>query len=156
MGVFNSNKTAVIMIGLQASGKTTYYQRYYADTHDYINLDTLRTRAKEAQLLANCIKDGRSFVADNTNPTTQDRARYILPAKQAGYRVIGLFFRSVATECMSRNSGRSAKVKVPPVAIATTAKRLELPRLSEGFDELYYVSLDANTYSVVDWRELSD
>ena len=146
-------KTAVIMIGLQASGKSTFYQRHYAHTHVHINLDRLHTRNKERQLLLECIAKGLPFAVDNTNPTAQDRARYILPAKQAGYRVIGLFFRSRVAECIARNEGRSGKAKVPAAAIAATSGRLELPRLSEGFDKLYYVSLHDDDYAVEVWEE---
>ena len=146
-------KTAVIMIGLQASGKSTYYQQHYAQTHVHINLDRLHTRYMEYQLLLLCIEEDLPFAVDNTNPTVQDRARYVLPAKQAGYRVIGLYFRSPVAECITRNEGRSGKAKVPTAAISATSKKLELPSMSEGFDELYYVSLQGNDYVVESWNE---
>jgi hypothetical protein len=38
---------------------------------------------------------------------------------------------------VGRNERRDGREKVPKVAIFTTAKRLEPPRLSEGFDELH-------------------
>ena len=146
-------RTAVIMIGLQASGKSTYYQQHYALTHVHINLDQLHTRNKESQLLLECIEKGLPFAVDNTNPTAQDRARYILPAKLAGYRVIGLFFRSRVSECIARNEGRSGKAKVPSVAIAATSSRLELPQLSEGFDELYFACMTDGGFTVERWDE---
>lgn len=31
----------VIFVGVQASGKTTFYHEKFAATHDHINLDTL-------------------------------------------------------------------------------------------------------------------
>ena len=148
-----TDKTAVIMIGLQASGKSTYYQRYYAQTHVHINLDRLHTRNKERQLLLECIEKGLPFAVDNTNPTAQDRARYILPAKQAGYRIVGLFFRSRVAECIARNEGRSGKAKVPVAAITATSGRLELPGMSEGFDEMYYVSMTDDGFALEIWHE---
>lgn len=151
----SGGKTAVIMMGLQASGKSTYYLQHFADTHAHINLDRLHTRGRERQLLLECIEKGLPFAADNTNPTAQDRARYILPAKQAGYRIIGLFFRSRVAECIARNENRSGKAKVPSAAIAATSNRLELPRLSEGFDELYYVCMTDDGFKMERWNEES-
>ena len=155
MLLHQQTKTAVIMIGLQASGKSTYYQQHYAQTHAHINLDRLHTRNKERQLLLEFIEKGLPFAVDNTNPTAQDRARYILPAKQAGYRIVGLFFRSRVTECIARNEGRSGKAKVPAAAIAATSGRLELPNISEGFDELYYVSMTDDGFAAERWNEES-
>ena len=148
-------KTAVIMIGLQASGKSTYYQQHYAQTHVHINLDSLHTRNKERKLLLECIEKGLPFAVDNTNPTALDRARYILPANQAGYRVVGLFFRSRVTECIARNEGRSGKAKVPTAAIAATSNRLELPSMSEGFDDLYFISISDDGFTSERWNEES-
>ncbi len=153
MPIPQDTKTAVIFMGLQASGKSAYYHQNYASTHTHISLDRLRTRRKERLLLDECIRSGRSFVVDNTNPTVQDRARYIRPARQAGYRVIGLFFQSRAAECMARNERRSGKAKVPAAAIAATSNRLELPRISEGFDALYFVSLEDDSFIVEKWED---
>lgn len=148
-----NTKTAVIFMGLQASGKSAYYHQNYASTHAHINLDRLRTRRKERLLLDECIRNGRPFVVDNTNPTVRDRARYIQPARQAGYRVIGLFFQSRVAECMARNERRSDKAKVPAAAIAVTSNRLELPRTAEGFDELYFVSMEDDSFIVEKWED---
>ena len=70
-------KTMVIMIGIQGSGKSTFYHKYLANSYVRINLDTLKTRHQEELLISECIKDGKSFAIDNTNPTRADRQRYI-------------------------------------------------------------------------------
>ena len=135
------SKTAIIFIGNQASGKTTYYQTHFSEGYGHINLDELHTRNKEMQLLNSSIDDGKSFVIDNTNPTKEERAKYIEPAKQAGYRVIGYFFQSRVRDCIERNSLREGKQKVAEKAIAATSNKLEMPSWDEGFDEIYYVSM---------------
>ena len=48
------NKTAIIFIGIQACGKSTFYRERFSDIV-HINLDTLRTRKKENKLLEECI-----------------------------------------------------------------------------------------------------
>jgi hypothetical protein len=42
---------------------------------------------------------------------------------------------------MRRNRARTGKERVPDVAIFTSFKRLETPRMEEGFDRLFKVTL---------------
>lgn len=147
-------KEAVIFMGIQASGKSTFFQKRFTSSHVHINLDTLRTRGRERALLADCLGQGKSFVVDNTNPTRRDRKRYIEAAWMEGYRVTGYFFRSVVQDCIARNAGRERAV--PAHVIAHTSNILELPSLAEGFDELYFVAQDGKgDFSVSEWREES-
>lgn len=134
---------AVIFIGIQGSGKSSFYKERFFNTHLRINLDMLKTRHRESLLLRACIEMQQPFVVDNTNPTIQERARYIEPAKAARFRIIGYYFQSSVQEAIRRNNLRSGSERVPPQAIGGTAKRLQLPTLSEGFDELYYVAIGA-------------
>lgn len=85
---------AIIFIGIQACGKTTYYQSFFG-SYQHISLDALHTRNKEHRLLKKCLDEALSFVVDNTNPTRADREKYITAAKNAGYKVVGCYFRSV-------------------------------------------------------------
>lgn len=140
------------MIGIQGSGKSTFCQQYLPGIKR-INLDTLNTRNKETIMLAECNKCGCSYVVDNTNPTRDDRARYIIPAKEAGYYVVGYFMQSKLQDCINRNDQREGKERIPAKAIAATSNRLELPERSEGFDELYFVSNDGNTMTIQSWEE---
>ncbi len=137
--------TAIIFIGIQASGKTTFYEKHYS-CYEHINLDTLHTRNKERIALETCIAEKRSFVVDNTNPTKEDRRRYVIPAKAAGYKIIGFFFQSIVSESVKRNEKRGGTV--PDKAIACTSNKLELPDDEEGFDELYFVSIDGEGFRV--------
>ena len=148
----SAGKTAYIMIGIQGSGKSTFCAKFLSDTIR-INLDTLHTRNKEALLIAECQAKGVDYVVDNTNPTREDRARYIPAAKDAGYHVVGYFMQSRLQECIRRNDLREGKAKIPSKAIAMTSKKLEMPSRAEGFDELYFVKNDGETMSVCEWRE---
>lgn len=140
---------AVIFVGGQGSGKTTFYREKFFDTHVRINLDMLRTRHREKLLLEACIAAQQSFVVDNTNPTPADRARYLAPARAAGFRVIAYFFSTPMREALRRNNLRKAKQRVPPVAIAGTFKRIQRPKLDEGFDEIHTVELTPEDRFVV-------
>lgn len=145
-------KTAYIMIGIQGSGKSEFCRRYLSEV-TRINLDTLKTRNNEKRLIEECLEKGCDYVVDNTNPTREDRARYIGLAKSAGYRIIGYFMQSRLQDCISRNNQRTGKEVIPAKAIAMTSNRLQLPSPSEGFDELYFVGNDGAVMTVDEWRE---
>ena len=142
---------AVIFTGLQGSGKSSFYKERFFSTHVRISLDLLKTRNRENRLLTFCLETQQRFVIDNTNPTRADRARYIGRSTEAGFRVIGYYFRSKVEECLQRNEGRTDRV--PDVAILATAKKLEVPALDEGFDELRYVRIEDRQFVVEEWKD---
>ena len=148
-----TDKQAIIFMGIQASGKTTFYEQMLADKgYIHISLDILHTRKKEDLLLVDCLENGRSLVVVNTNPEVSVREKYITKAKEYGYQVIGIFFQSRVKDCMRRNEQRG--LKVPQKAIACTSNNLQLPSLEEGFDELYFVSININNqFKISPWRE---
>jgi predicted kinase len=132
---------AVILVGVQGAGKSTFYRDRFFDTHVRINLDMLGTRKREQLLLAACLDAGQSFVVDNTNPQASDRAKYIAPARAKGFRVIAYFFDVPLRDAMHRNNQRKLRKKIPPVAVAGTYKKLEPPRKNEGFDQIFTVQV---------------
>src|SRR5947209_6677184 len=134
---------AVLLIGIQAAGKSTFYRERFFDSHLRLNLDMLRTRHRLRVLLRACLDTRQPFVLDNTQPTIAERAPYIAAAKAAGFRVAGYFFTPDLGGSLRRNSQRTGRQHIPPVGIAATAKKLQPPSLEEGFDELWGVRLDA-------------
>lgn len=147
------NKTLVIMMGLQGSGKSTFYQKYLSDGFVRVNLDTLKTRHREEVLIKECLEKGRNFAIDNTNPTKADRQRYIPLAIANGYKVIGYFMESKIIDCIERNNKRKGAAKIPTTAIVATSNKLQLPSYDEGFDELYFVHNDGKNMSISKWRD---
>ncbi|HYF81757.1 MAG TPA: ATP-binding protein [Clostridia bacterium] len=145
----------VIFIGMQASGKSTYFKEHFFMTHIRVNLDMLKTRNKERILIEACMKAKQSFVVDNTNPTVEDRRGYIEAAKEAGVKVVGYYFQSDIAECIERNNARIDKEKVPVIALRRTHSKLQLPTYDEGFDELYHVKIsETNEFVVEEWSLL--
>jgi predicted kinase len=82
----------ILFIGIQASGKTSFYQHRFFQTHVRVSLDLLKTRKRETVLMQACLSTQQRFVVDNTNPTRAERARYIALARQAKFKVIAYFF----------------------------------------------------------------
>ena len=144
---------AVLFVGLQGSGKSTFFRRRFFRTHVRVSLDLLRTRHREGLFLDACLASEQRFVVDNTNPTAEERARYIGPARTAKFSVVGYYFAAKCADCVRRNAERSEVERVPEVAIYSTAKRLERPSLGEGFDQLFVVRLTENGFAVEDWRD---
>lgn len=99
----------LLFIGGQASGKSTFYQQRFRDPHLRINLDMLRTRHREAILLEAGLRMKQPLVVDNTNPTPQDRQRYIAAAKAAGFRVAGYYFAIRLETVLQRNTQREGR-----------------------------------------------
>ena len=132
---------AIIFIGIQACGKSTFYHHKFGLTHVRINLDMLKTRHREQRMFETCLDIQQPLVIDNINPTKLDRSRYIDPAKQHKFKIVGYYFESQIRDAIARNKQRLLAQQIPDKGIGGTAKRLELPNYAEGFDELYYVKL---------------
>ena len=148
-----NDKRAVIMIGLQGSGKSEYVRKNIPPEYIRISQDVLNTRNKERMLMEKCFQNGLSFVVDNTNPTVEDRARYITPARENGYKIIGIFMQSRLKDCIERNNKREGKARIPSKAIAATSNRLEMPTYTEGFDELFFVQMEDGRFVISEWRQ---
>ncbi len=148
----------VIFVGLQGSGKSTFYRAHFAGTHDLVSKDRFPNNRQPArrqrQLITEALAAGRSVVLDNTNPTAAERAELIDLARSLGAIVAGYYFESCIADCLERNRRREGKARVPDAALYATRKRLCCPTPAEGFDRLYYVRLlGEGRFEVGDWRE---
>jgi predicted kinase len=141
---------AIVFVRIQASGKSSFYRARFFDPHLQISLDMLKTRHREQLHLCACIEARQPFVVDNTNPAVEERARYIELARSGGFRVIGYYFRSQPKEALARNNQRTGKAYIPEKGISGTYKRLRVPTMEEGFDELYHVNIDEKSRFVVE------
>ena len=130
----------IIFVGLQASGKSTYFFTHLAATHVHVSKDLMRNTStrelRQRQMINDALAAGRSVVVDNTNPTPAVRAPLIAIGRQHGARVIGYFFETPVKDAIARNHTREGKARVPDVAIYVTSKKLVPPSLAEGFDEV--------------------
>jgi predicted kinase len=145
---------AVLFVGLQGAGKSTFYRERFFATHLRINLDMFKTRHRENRFLQACLEARQPFVVDNTNATRLERQVYIEAARHAGFRVIGYYFQSRVEDCKRRNEQRPADEQIPVRGILGTSGRMERVSREEGFDELFYVRIDeANRFVVEEWKD---
>ncbi len=141
---------AVIFTGIQGTGKSTFFKDFLFRTHVLVSLDLFKTRTREKKFFDLCIQTRSRFAVDNTNPAPSDRERYILPAKEKGYEIIGCHFVSDLDSALKRNSARPAKEIVPERGVRATLKKMKPPGFNEGFDKIYRVEIDEKGFRVSD------
>jgi predicted kinase len=143
---------AVLFIGIQGSGKTTFYKERFFDTHVRVSRDMLKTRNRELVLVSTCLAARQAFVVDDTNASRDRRGELIAAAKASGFRVVGCYFRSPLRDVLARNRRRPEGQVVPVPGVIATFKRLQPPAWSEGFDELRVVEAGGpDEFIVRDW-----
>ena len=146
----------IILIGLQASGKSTFVHERFEGSHTIVSKDNFRNNRRPArrqlQLVTEALRAGQSVVVDNTNPTREARADLIELAREHGAAAEGYYFSPSVADCLIRNSLRLGCEKVPDVAIYATAKLLVRPSLDEGFDELHFVKIGRAGFVVEAFR----
>jgi predicted kinase len=147
-----SSVELVVFVGLQASGKSTFFHERFAETHQHVSKDLFphnrNKNRRQEHLLRAALSAGRSVVVDNTNPTPEDRRALVRLGHEYGAKVLGYHFDASVSECLRRNEMREGKARVPDVAIYSTAKKMVAPSKREGFDELLCVRLNGSTFEV--------
>ncbi|MBN9523592.1 AAA family ATPase [bacterium] len=150
----------VILVGVQGSGKTTFFRERFAATHAHVSKDNFRSNPRPARrqrrLVADALAAGRSVVVDNTNPTAADRAELVALAQTAGATVACYFFPPALDASLRRNALRGGKARVPDHAIRITAARLEVPAPAEGFALFHVRLVDGAGFEVVAVMEGGD
>lgn len=139
----------IVFCGVQASGKSSFYQQYFANTHLRLNLDMLKTRHRENILFEAALASKTKLVIDNTNPDLLSRSRYIQRAIDAGFEVIAYYFATDLASTLKRNRQRTGKANIPEAGVRATYKKLEIPKISEGFSEIFQVQIiDGQPFSI--------
>lgn len=135
-----------IMIGLQASGKTTFCRRMLADTHVVVSKDAFpnarHRQRRQMRLVTEALAGGHCVVVDNTNPSPQEWQPLIEAARVHRAVTVGYWFPPDLPAALERNAAREDRARVPDVGLYATLKRLRRPRPVDGFDRLYEVRFD--------------
>ena len=148
----------IIMIGLQASGKTTFARNRFGESYRYVSKDLLKNNRhparRQRQLIEEALHQGLSVVVDNTNPTIEERKELIDLGRLYNAEIIGYFFEIQLKQCLERNRTREGKARVPDIAIFATLKKLARPSYAEGFTKLFCVDNKGDQkFEVSDWQE---
>ena len=136
----------MLLIGRPASGKSTFSRRHL-QPHGYINIsrDTLTTQSKCLQAVDEALKNGKSVVVDNTNPSQSARSEYIKIAKKSKIPVRCLVFttgRELSDHLnyyrMYQTEGKERRI--PDVAFRVYEKYYKEPELTEGITKIEHVN----------------
>ncbi|MCP3802225.1 AAA family ATPase [Allokutzneria sp. A3M-2-11 16] len=135
-----------ILIGLQASGKTSFYRAVLAATHHHVSKDAFpnarRRQARQLRLIGEALDAGRDVAVDNTNPSAEEWLPIMEVGRARGARIAGYWFPPDIAASHERNALRDNKTRVPDVGLYATLKRLRKPLPTDGFDELFTVRFD--------------
>lgn len=136
-GELPADKVCVIMVGPQASGKSTLSKQLFPN-FVYLNNDTIKSKSKLHQQFTFAATHGRNIVIDNTNPNMETRKFYLDIIKPLGYLKICLFFGYEKRLSFHLGQLRAqishSAVKVSSIAVHKYYKDLIIPTLAEGFD----------------------
>ena len=99
----------ILLIGIQATGKSSFYCERFFRTHVRINGDMLTNPPPRRSCWSKpAWTERRRLWSTIMNLTREQRAAYIGPARAAGFKVGGYFFESQLAAALLRNARRDA------------------------------------------------
>jgi len=153
--ITGGRRKAAILIGFPGTGKSSFFKRRFHGAYTLISRDKLNTWNREQLMMNECFRWRESFVViDNTNVKIVDRERFITPARDEGYKVVGYYFSTKGQDVLDRNQQCEGAARIPDKGVLGRAVQLELPTMAEGFDELWYVRMDGNgSFIIEEWND---
>lgn len=135
--------TMILMIGYPGVGKSVFVENMILP-HGlvYVNRDTLKTMNKCINLADISLKNGKSVVIDNTNPSRDVRKVFINVAKQYKARIIVFDFIADFEIAYRLNKARKESGLghvLPVVAFVKFRMQYQPPHRDEGIHEIYHV-----------------
>jgi bifunctional polynucleotide phosphatase/kinase len=144
-GYIPEKNEMIIMTGYPASGKSYISNKiqeigfinniYYK----IINRDTLKTIDKCIKETKNSLEYRINIIIDNTNPSREDRKKFIDIAKKYNYKVIVIKMLTSKDESMHNNYYRTFKYKkqfIPEIAYNIYKSKYQEPKLTENIDKI--------------------
>lgn len=168
-------KSAIILIGLPASGKSTFRDQFeHLDPFIYSTDDVIEQIAKENNStyaetfsnevikaaveradagLAEAIEQGRNILWDQTNLGMYKRMKVLdaIPDEYwvTGYVFLPPFIDVEMEELKRRLTSREGK-GIPEKVMIEMMERYQMPTITEGFDNLIYVDPFDDMYQIDD------
>ncbi|MEU7413218.1 ATP-binding protein [Streptomyces sp. NPDC042638] len=136
-----------VLVGLQASGKSTFCARCLSDRYELVSKDRFPRGARNKQdrqmrLVEGCLAAGRPVAVDNTNPSPEEWRPLVAAAKAHGATVTAYWFPPDVAGSLRRNARREGRDRVPDAGVLATLKRLRRPSVADGFDAVHEVRFD--------------
>ncbi|MEV6738288.1 ATP-binding protein [Streptomyces sp. NPDC051104] len=136
-----------VLVGLQASGKSTFYTQHLSGRYALVSKDLFPRRARNKQQrqmrrVQEALAAGRPVAVDNTNPSPQEWGPLVEAGHAHGATVTAYWFPPDLTGSLRRNAAREDRARVPDVGVFATLKRLRRPSPADGFDAVREVRFD--------------
>ncbi|NBM16178.1 ATP-binding protein [Streptomyces sp. GC420] len=136
-----------VLVGLQASGKSTFYREHLSRGYALVSKDLFprgarRKQQRQTRLMCEALSAGRSVAVDNTNPSPDEWRPLVALGRAHRATVTAYWFAPDLTGSLRRNGRREGRDRVPEVGILAAYKRLRKPSLSDGFDTVVQVRFD--------------
>ena len=135
----------ILLVGPPGSGKTTLATTEFQGYHRVSQDDQGKEGHKE--IFNKLLTEGHNIIVDRINHTQEQRSRYLLPAKEAGYQTKIVVLHQPFSECLERCSNRTDH---PSIKSRETASKA-----LHGFFKAYERVTDHEA-DVVDRRYHSD
>jgi len=132
----------ILLVGFPGSGKSTFAKTHLLPKgYAHINRDTLKTAGACMNAAKSSLKDGKSVVVDNTNPSREARADYVNIAKDFGIPIRCYHMETSIELAKHLNMVRELLTDgdskhVPKIGYNMFKKNFKEPSLDEGFSEI--------------------
>lgn len=153
-------KEMIIFVGSPGSGKSTFWRNNLSD-YVRVNNDTLKSKAKCMKVATEAMEAGKSLVIDNTNPEAATRKEYIDLAKKYNYPVRCFYFDVPKEIAFHLDDQREMNIhrkhessRVGKLPIHTFYKKVEVPKKSEGFEEVETIEFVAGPFHSKDDEQM--
>ena len=132
----------IIMVGVPASGKSTFSRKFERLGYEIVNRGTLKTIPKCQKVARESLEKGKSVVIDNTNPGRDARENFISIAKEMNIPIrcvhVNTDIELVKHLNLFRERTKNIR-RIPDVAYNMYKKNFKAPDFKEGFKEIIEV-----------------
>ena len=140
---------AIVLVGLQASGKTTFCRDVLGERHVRVSKDHFpnagNRQQRQLRLVREALAAGRDVVTGSTNPSPAEWEPLIETARNSGAGVVAYWFPPGLAGSLARNAvARARRARVPEIGVMSTVSRLRQPGTADGFDGVLTVHSDGS------------
>ncbi|MFF3927937.1 AAA family ATPase [Streptomyces hirsutus] len=136
-----------VFVGLQASGKSTFFDQRLSGRYTLVSKDLFPRGARNKQrrqmrLVDEHLAAGRPVAVDNTNPSPREWTPLVELAHAHGATATAYWFPPDVTGSLRRNAAREGRARVPDAGVLATLGQLRKPSTEAGFDAVREVRFD--------------
>jgi len=152
-----NEKEIIIIVGMPASGKSHIAAEIQSrgfiknKLYQIINRDKLKTIEKCIKVCESTLKLNLSVIIDNTNPTIEDRKKFIDLAKKYSYTIRCVLFNIPLDIVIHNNYYRyitsqstSNCALIPKIAYNIYKSKYSQPEIKEGYKEIIEINSISN------------